>query len=44
MPWVKGHPILRPEGPRDLARLVAPLARTEALSDVVGHLKKSSND
>ena len=42
MPWEKGHPILRPEGPRELARLIL-LARTEVLSDVDGHLKKHSN-
>jgi hypothetical protein len=46
-PWEKGTPSLRPGGaarrPRDLARLVL-LVRTKALSDVVGHLKKSSND
>src|SRR4051794_39581750 len=40
MPWEKGTPSLRPEGPRDLAPLVL-LARTEVLIDIVGHLKRS---
>jgi hypothetical protein len=42
-PGKKGTPSLRPEGPREPARLIL-FAPTEALSDVVGHLKKSSND
>ena len=42
MPWVwNGKQTGRPERPRELGFL---LSRTEALSNVVGHLKKSSND
>jgi hypothetical protein len=44
MPWVKVHPILAAcKAARNFHALFR-LAPTEALSHVVGHLKKISND
>ena len=43
-PWEKGHP--HPGGlkGRETLHALSRLARTETLSDIVGHLKTSSND
>ena len=43
MPWEKGRPILAGLKVRENLHALF-LARTEALSDVAGYLKKSSND